>query len=410
MTTSTRRRRTVADPLDFLHDDPRHLTQGPASPYDGVGLFAAGRVPDPNVLIMGEPGSGKSTYVKCLLHRLLRLSDGVVRWVGVVDFRGEYDTLAESAGLARVRLFPGGPHRLNPLDAGAGELDAQSVAERRSDLLGALIAAILRRPLTSMERDAISAVAVDLAIATASPQPTLGDAARLLAHPTVEMTRRSGCTTAQLLPALGDARSALGTFLFGPLRGMFDGQSTVQVDWARPGLVLDLSPSYEGPATLRLAALACTSWLQAHTVFDGGPDTPRRYQVIDEGWTLLGDPHAARYLGSCWARCRRYGVASIVTTHRLSDLGADSRCHDCSPAVLAAELLADAPARVIFRQSLGETALTAELLELTADEALATTWLCRGRALWKVGTRTGVVEHVVAADEATLCPRHVMQL
>ena len=410
MATSTRRRRTIPDPLGFLDDEPRHLTRGPALPYDAVALFAEGRVPSPNMLILGEPGSGKSTYVKCLLQRLLRLTDGVARWVGVVDFRGEYDTLAESAGLERVRLYSGGPHRLNPLDAGAGELDAQSVAERRCDLLSALIAAVLRRPLSPIERDAISAVAVDVATATAGPQPTLGDAARLLAHPTVEMTRRSRCTTAELLPALGDARSALGTFLFGPLRGIFDGQSTVQVDWARPGLVLDLSPSYEGPATLRLTALACTSWLQAHTVFDGGPDSPRRYQVIDEGWTLLGDPHAARYLGLCRATCRRYGVANIVTTHRPSDLDADSRCHGCSPAVLAAELLADGSARIIFRQSSDEAERTTEVLELTADEALATTWLCRGRALWKVGTRTGVVEHVVAADEAALCPRHVMQL
>ena len=406
MTTSTRRRRPSTDPLGFLDDDPRRVNPAPVVPYDPAQLYVEGRVADPNMLVLGQPGSGKSTYVKCLLHRLLRQPDDMPRWVGVIDFRREYDALARATGMHRVRLYPGGPHRLNPLHA--ADADVDSAAERRAALLAALVATVLHRPLSAVEHAAISAVACELSEGATGPPPTLGHAVRLLAHPTAEMTTRSGCSAAELLPVLGDARSALGSVLFGPLRGMFDRPSTVEADWSGPGLVLDLSAFHVRPATLRLAALACTSWLQG--VLAAPQDNVlRRYQVIEEAWSLLGDEHTARYLQGWWALCRGNGVANIALTHSLSDLAGGGRSRGRPSPALTRELLADARTRVIFRQGVGdEMALTAEAMGLSAEEALVTTCLCRGRALWKVGRRSGVVEHVVAPEEADLCPSHWM--
>jgi hypothetical protein len=199
MTTSTRRRRPSRDPLGFLDDDPWRVNPAPVVPYDPAQLYAEGKVADPNMLVLGQPGSGKSTYVKCLLHRLLRQPDDVRRWVGVIDVRGEYDALARATGMHRVRLYPGGPHRLNPLHAAGA--DVESAAERRAALLVALAATVLHRPLSAVEHAAITAVACELSEVAAGPQPALGHAARLLAHPTAEMTRRSGCSAAELLPA-----------------------------------------------------------------------------------------------------------------------------------------------------------------------------------------------------------------
>ena len=47
------------------------------------------------------------------------------------------------------------------------------------------------------------------------------------------------------------------------LAGMFDGLSTIDLDWRRsPGLVLDLSPLLDRPLGLKLAFVAVRGWLQ----------------------------------------------------------------------------------------------------------------------------------------------------
>jgi hypothetical protein len=69
---------------------------------------------------------------------------------------------------------------------------------------------------------------------------------------------------------------------------------------------------------------------------------------------------------------------------------------------LAEGLLSDSETRVVYAQSPGEVASTAELLGLTATEAELVTQLRRGTALWKVGRRSFLVEHRLASGEQWL--------
>src|SRR3546814_4446162 len=43
------------------------------------------------------------------------------------------------------------------------------------------------------------------------------------------------------------------------------------------------------------------------------------------------------------------------------------------------------------------------LLDLTSTEAAVLARLCRGRALWKVGGRTAVVQHAIGRQELAFC-------
>lgn len=61
-------------------------------------------------------------------------------------------------------------------------------------------------------------------------------------------------------------------------------------------------------------------------------------------------------------------------------------------------LLGDTQTRVIFRQPTDQVADATDLLGLRAPEAALLPRLCRGRALWKVGDRTAVVQHVLGHD------------
>ena len=115
--------------------------------FDPFELYAAGIVSNPNMVVFGQIGRGKSAFVKTFLWR--EAVFGRRAWV--VDPKGEYGDLAEAWGVRPVALRPGGAIRLNPLDPGpegAGGTNAQDVtARRRTELLASLGAACLGRNL-----------------------------------------------------------------------------------------------------------------------------------------------------------------------------------------------------------------------------------------------------------------------
>src|SRR5665811_2384494 len=106
------------------------------SPWE---CYARGIVSSPNLVVLGQLGKGKSALVKTYLDRQLRAG----RQAFVLDPKGEYATLAARHGLPRLRLAPGGPARLNPLDAPAA--DPVAAARRRTALVAALVGAGLGR-------------------------------------------------------------------------------------------------------------------------------------------------------------------------------------------------------------------------------------------------------------------------
>ena len=62
---------------------------------------------------------------------------------------------------------------------------------------------------------------------------------------------------------------------------------------------------------------------------------------------------------------------------------------------LAQGLLSDSETRVVYAQPPGEVAAAGELLSLSATEAELLPQLRRGVALWKVGRRAFLVQHLV---------------
>src|SRR6202035_1979303 len=113
------------------------------------------------------------------------------RWVAIADPKGEYAPLAEALGLPVVRLYPGGPSRINPLDTGPadGSRRRDERLRRRTDLVAALLAQVLRRELTPVE-DAALGWAVQTLDDT-GPVPTLRDVAAFLRDPNPVMQERA---------------------------------------------------------------------------------------------------------------------------------------------------------------------------------------------------------------------------
>jgi hypothetical protein len=366
--------------------------------WDPFEAYDAGLVTNPNVWVMGEPGNAKSSLVKSYLYRQTAVY-GAKRWTAVCDPKGEYLALAEALGFDVVRLAPGGSTRINPLDGDAAtdghEVERQ--AGRRAEMVAALVGTMLDRPLTALE-DAVLWAAVEQASrgARRTTPPTLADVAALLRTPTAHMAERCHKGTDELVRAAEPVFFELDRLLSRSLRGMFDGESTVRVDWDGPGLVLDLSAVHSDRQALPLVMAATHGWLTERMASGTG----RQWvQVLDEAYWLLGNLRMARYLQSSWKLGRSYGVANIAVAHRPSDLAAQAD-DGSATAKIAAGLLADTATKVVFRQAPGEVAgIGGELLGLREVEREVVRRLVRGRALWRLGERTAVVAHVVGPGE-----------
>jgi type IV secretory pathway VirB4 component len=370
--------------------------------WDPFDAYAAGAITNPNAWVLGEPGNGKSALVKCLLWRMA----GVYglgrsgRWIAVADPKGEYRPLAEQLGFNVVRLSPGGAARVNPL--APGPADSQEPDQRRvlrqAEMLAALVATVLHRPLEQVEDAVLFAAIEHLVQSPTVTEPTLPDVAALVGAPTDQMLDRLHRRGDEPTDELNVVLYALDKLLSRSLRGMFDGPSTVPVRWDGPGLLLDLSAIPLDSEALPLVMVAAAGWLQQLMACPG----PQRVQVLDEAWALLANRQTASYLQTCFKLGRTYGTANICITHRPSDLVAQAD-DGSATAKIAAGLLADSATKVILRQAPDQLASATTAFGLSETESQIVSRLARGRALWKIAGHTSLVQHLMTPAEESLC-------
>ena len=80
------------------------LTGGGSFAYDPFTAYADGLLTNPNVIVAGEVGMGKSTAIKTFVYRSVGTFG---RWVAIVDPKGEYGPLADALGLRGAQVAPG---------------------------------------------------------------------------------------------------------------------------------------------------------------------------------------------------------------------------------------------------------------------------------------------------------------
>jgi hypothetical protein len=366
--------------------------------YDPFELYRRGVLTNPNMVVIGQIGRGKSAFVKTYLWRLAVFG----RRAWVVDPKGEYGALARAWGVKPVALRPGGPVRLNPLDAVAPTRprvgpDDEEAHRRRSELLASLSAASLGRVLLPTERSAL-----DLAVAGCSV-PTLPTVVEALLHPDTHAARAVGTDVAGLAADGRNVALELRRLVAGDLRGMFDGPTSPGIRLDGPLVVLDLSAVYHS-AALGILMTCATAWLQAG--LGGGAGVGDRegtgvMVVVDEAWAILANLAVARWLQSSWKLSRAWGVSNVAVLHRLSDLDTTGAAGS-EQVGLARGLLADSETRVVYAQPPGEVERAAPVLGLSSTEAEVVPHLRRGVALWKVGTRSFLVQHRLSPGEQAI--------
>jgi type IV secretory pathway VirB4 component len=350
--------------------------------FDPFDAYAEGLVTNPNVLVAGQVGRGKSALVKCLLARAVVAGRRCV----VVDPKGEYAPFAAAMGATPLVLEPGGRVRLNPLAGTRDDTD-------RPALLSALVAAGMERRLEPQER-----AALEVALHAADELPgesTLADVLSQLLAPCVAAARSVG-TSPEALAAEGrTAALELRRLVSGELRGMFDGPTSPGVSLDGDVVVLDVSGALRAgalPVVLSCAAAAIDASRRQ-------PRSARTILVLDEAWSLLANEGAARWLQAGFKLARARGVAHVLVLHRLSDLAAAGPDGSVQSSI-AAGLLRDVETSVLFAQPPSEAAALGAMLGLTDTERDVVGRLGRGAALWRVGAARSIVRHAVGPAEA----------
>jgi hypothetical protein len=360
--------------------------------YDPWVAYEAGWLTGPNMAVFGRIGRGKSAFVKSYCYRQVGVFG---RRLYVLDPKGEYHPLAQALALGYIRLGPNQHCRVNPLDPGPyGEVGPELV-RRRSEMLTALVSAGLGRNPSPEERAALYEAANLL-----GRQGVMGDVVEMLLEPPPAMVARLVTGREELTKAVRDAALVLRRLVEGDLAGMFDGPTTAEIDWAGPGMVVDLS-ALTGKAMSEdalAAVMVCAgTWLSGAITAPGPP----RLVVLDEAWALLRSLWVARWLQSVSKLARSTGTAMIFVAHRISDLLA-AGAEGSETVRIALGLLEDAETRVIFSQPPGEVEQAKEMLGLSDPEADQMVELIRGRALWRVGSRSALVDHHLAGAELVL--------
>lgn len=323
---------------------------GGAFAYDVFDAYHAGIVTNPNAIVVGAIGAGKSTLVKMQIHRSLERGRRVV----VVDPKGEYADLARSHGATPARLGVDG--WCDPF-GGDGE---------GAHLLRAIVTGSLGRPLDASHYFLLD----ELWRTHGRRRRVLQSCAHELAHDHLDPTRR-------------DVHLALYRLIEGDLAGLFDGEGP-PLDFGGKLVVLDVSSQWDS-ADFGVVAVSVVAAAQ-HVLGRGRPG----HLVVDEAWALLGDVATLSWLRGSWKLARSRGIAHLLVVHRFGDVDAVGAAGSAARAQ-ALGLLREADTMWLFREPVDEANEIGRALGLSDFERRHLSALPQGTTLVRYGSSRSVV-------------------
>ncbi|MBW4030034.1 MAG: DUF87 domain-containing protein [Acidobacteria bacterium] len=333
----------------------RAVRGGPFA-LDPFDAYQAGVVTNPNVVVAGSIGAGKSTLVKMMVDRALRRGRRVV----VVDPKGEYGALAHAHGVRPLVIGRDGWYWPPLLDQHSGY-----------DFVTTLLTCAKGSALSDDERYALDRAW--RAMGSSNIRVLAQLASRL--SPFLDDRVHEGERSLALL---------LRRFTDGDLAGLYDGPEP-PVDFGGRLVVLDVS-AYWGSELMSVAALSAVAAAQ-HLANCAEPG----YLVLDEAWALLGDDASLRWLQGSWKLSRSRGISHILVLHRWSDTAAVGAMGSAARA-RAQGLLRESESAWLFRQPPDEAAEMAAVLALTRREEGCLPELTRGLALVRYGHARSLVQ------------------
>ncbi|UUV32080.1 ATP-binding protein [Amycolatopsis roodepoortensis] len=370
---------------------------------------------NPNIVIFGEPGRGKSSTVVAILLRMMLFG---IKTLISGDVKGEYTPMLRALGITPIALGRGSSARLNALDLGPlrSRWGTWAVSRQREELAGvlgrwtkllvALAEAQGYRPTVTDEAVLSTVLRRLVGVDDGYTQlrtVTIPDVQRELTEPDDALwTTTRFADRRQFLDTLRPITDALGNLINGPLAGLFDQETNFTLDWDAPVQSMDLSLlRSRGDQAIAVALTCLGSW--SSMVTDLQDDGEIRIVVRDEVWRQMRlGLRAVQAVDSDLRLSRAERKIQILVMHKPSDplsVGAAGS----QEVAIAKDLLALCSTRILFGQSTRVADELAEDFALSEREQQVTTgWAMErtGRALWKIENHPGYkVQTVLSRTE-----------
>lgn len=363
-----------------------------------------GLATNPNMVIFGEPGRGKSSTVVAFLLRMMLFG---IKTLISGDVKGEYSPLARALGVTPIALGRGSPARLNALDLGPLRHRWHTwPAERQREELDGVLGRWVKLLVALAEAQGYQPTVTDEAVLSHALRRLVGaadgytqlrpvtipDVQRELADPDEGLwDGLRFATRRQFLDHTRSITDALANLISGPLAGLFDEETNIALDWDAPVQSMDLSLlRSRGDQAVAVALTCLGSW--SSLVTDLQDDGEIRVVVRDEVWRQMRlGLRAVQAVDSDLRLSRAEKKIQILVMHKPSDplsVGAAGS----QEVAIAKDLLALCSTRILFGQSTRVADELAEDFALSGKEQdVITGWAMEraGRALWKIEGNPG---------------------
>ncbi len=371
-------------------------------------LYEMGRITSPNVVVLGDIGSGKSSFAKTA-YATRQVAQG--KYVAVFDRKdqqgqGEYDGVAKLCGAETIRFDRRGATSINLLDpliatTGSGEETTQTVGQ---DTLLEMVAGFAHGELSAEEHYALRA-AHRAALATASAAGKVATIREVINHlyapsasaiPHEILAERGLVDTTELSRWGMYLAMDLDRFVTGDLSGLIDGETSDNVNWHSQMLVFDTSELPEASAALALVMALVATFLTS--VWSSLPG--RKVLVLEEGYHTTNLVHSGQVsvpsiLRSLLKRGRGIGLAFVTILHHISDIPKESD---------SMSLIREAQIVHIYRQSRADDRqMCFEVFQIPTWSDKLLSGLRQGVQIIKIGTEDPqVMEHIRSPREVAV--------
>jgi len=269
------------------------------------------------------------------------------RFVVFGDVKPDYVKVCKAVGGQVISLGAGGD-RINPLDfgvvlqaveqlnrAGCRAEASEVLSEARTqrlNLVTSLAETVRQKPITEREQVILIAVLEEFDRRDGY-EPLFGDIIRSLEQPTQETMKAARSLTVEEFRQ--DSRGLIDTLdllVRGPVGGLFDERTSVEIDLEAPGVVIDISAiggqSNDGG---RLAAAMIATWAIGFRQIDtslslahaGLAPLVNTLAVIDECWQALqSSPSSVKILNALTRTNRQKLIAPVFISHSQTDFEA----------------------------------------------------------------------------------------
>ncbi|MEU6379574.1 ATP/GTP-binding protein [Streptomyces sp. NPDC046909] len=373
----------------------REAYSGKAYIYDPFILYnphARVRLASGHAMILGKSGYGKSALEKTYVLRQLRFKE---RNFAVLDAQGEdgageWDGIARQLGITPIRLVYGAADggegvRINPLDPRIPAEHQFKVLTSMMEILTGTLTSQTKFALAEAHKSAIAtarerqrvAILSDVLDALTAPQPTLLGQQPVMPQELTEWGQPAALALDSLCNPSRD------------LAGMFDGPTTEGIDLDARLIIFDLTRLPREGEAMPLLMAVIGPWLRFGWIKPD--DRIKRTLIVEEAWHILSHRPVARLFEELVRYGRRLGLSFWAVLHHLGDLLLEQ-------APEAAAILKLTATRVLYHMDRDEAETTADYLGLPdwARKALAdgSNVCAPGRAIWQVGSRINLVEHI----------------